>query len=896
MKGEILVFKRSMAFILGVCMIATMFVFPAISASAEVMDLTDYEPVPNGTYLDGQLTKITSTTGADYAFGVEVKDLGDNIVRFYNDESKRKKIPNSVTRPEGGYEYKLNTKPVTKGDKLVFVVKVRKANEDDVIPNLILGVADASMGGTAAGWNWKAQTVNSFDITSEEWQTITYEMEIPYNGTVNVVALIGLGIGSTYSNIVKGEELGYKDRVEYEYRPGAAIDVDLNAIFLGKLSAYDINFELSASEAAIGETLTGNASIVDIAGQTDDYDQNFTYYVTDTQGNTVEGFEITEPNVGEVTVKATGAVAPGDYVVLAVSDTYAYFQKTFPIRVVYGDVAKGDGTTIKVTSTKDTVGVTDIPVLTAVAEKDGLPVENTQPYVWTAISGDKMSVCEDITIDVSDDTKTATLSLNLSIAEGSYYIMVNSDSMCTLYEIKVDKSGDIENIVSKIVGGKDDEIATNMETYLAVLELSDSVAASADAQDFASVVTESAKNEDVSAYSTEELKTFFEKNAIVSLYNKNEENIELYDEEGNFVFEKELCLADIDKGDVTIWELFAGTEEDDPLISAEGKEKLFAALTEDGAVSYNDLVTSVKEKILIYTIAYPDVLGFGYVSDVLTEENLKAVGITGVDYLDLKDKNKANEEIAGTLYTIDTLESALDDVSEPEEDDDKDKNKDKNNKRPSAGGGFVGSVVSAPKAEETEEKAPATTGAKFADIPDNHWASSDIYFLREIGVINGVTDTNFDPEGVLTREQFLKMLVLAFKVPGATGAAQFGDVDSSAWYASYVAAGCESGIANGIGNGNFGIGQTITRQDACVMLARALKLDTSAEANLDFADADSVADYAKSSVSALVEYAIINGFDDNSFRANEICSRAQAAKIVSGAITIFNSIKTGGSN
>ena len=124
----------------------------------------------------------------------------------------------------------------------------------------------------------------------------------------------------------------------------------------------------------------------------------------------------------------------------------------------------------------------------------------------------------------------------------------------------------------------------------------------------------------------------------------------------------------------------------------------------------------------------------------------------------------------------------------------------------------------------------------------------------------------------------------------------FDDVDNSAWYAQYVNAGVGSGVINGLPDGTFGVGKSITRQDACVMLARALGLDTSVEANLTFSDADGVSPYAVNSVGVLTEYAIINGFTDNTFRATEICSRAQAAKIVSSAITIFNSIKTGGSN
>ena len=163
-------------------------------------------------------------------------------------------------------------------------------------------------------------------------------------------------------------------------------------------------------------------------------------------------------------------------------------------------------------------------------------------------------------------------------------------------------------------------------------------------------------------------------------------------------------------------------------------------------------------------------------------------------------------------------------------------------------------------------------------------------------MVNGVNDTSFDPDGVVTREQFLKMLVTAFKVSASGADASFTDVDNSAWYAPYVKIGLGSGIINGMSDGSFGVGKAVTRQDACVMLVRALGLDTSAEATLFFADADKIAPYAKNSVGALSEYSIINGFTDNTFRGTEVCSRAQAAKIISGAITIYNAIISGGGN
>jgi len=135
-------------------MIVAMLVVPAMNVSADAMDITDYVPVQNGTYLDGKITKITSYNGTNYDYGVEINELEDNIFEFYTKDS-RATIPSSIARPQGGLQYDLNNKPITKGDKYVFVIKVRKVNESDVVPNLVFGIADAAMGGKDAGWDGK---------------------------------------------------------------------------------------------------------------------------------------------------------------------------------------------------------------------------------------------------------------------------------------------------------------------------------------------------------------------------------------------------------------------------------------------------------------------------------------------------------------------------------------------------------------------------------------------------------------------------------------------------------------------------------------------------------------------------------------------------------------------
>ena len=54
-----------------------------------------------------------------------------------------------------------------------------------------------------------------------------------------------------------------------------------------------------------------------------------------------------------------------------------------------------------------------------------------------------------------------------------------------------------------------------------------------------------------------------------------------------------------------------------------------------------------------------------------------------------------------------------------------------------------------------------TTGAHAAGFTDigGHWAESAVNTLAGLGVVNGVTDTLFMPDGTVTRAQYLKMVI-----------------------------------------------------------------------------------------------------------------------------------------
>lgn len=183
--------------------------------------------------------------------------------------------------------------------------------------------------------------------------------------------------------------------------------------------------------------------------------------------------------------------------------------------------------------------------------------------------------------------------------------------------------------------------------------------------------------------------------------------------------------------------------------------------------------------------------------------------------------------------------------------------------------------------EGTEPVDPKPQEGKFVDVADDFWAAKDIYTLKDAGIIGGKSATEFDPEGDVTRAEFAKMVVGLFGYKATSDAVNFEDCKAEDWFTPYVAAGVEAGVIKGVSDTEFAPNATITREDACTILGRALnKVAQSNE--LKFTDADKVAEYAAPYVALLSELGYVNGYEDGSFAPTNNITRAEAAKIIAG--------------
>ncbi len=121
----------------------------------------------------------------------------------------------------------------------------------------------------------------------------------------------------------------------------------------------------------------------------------------------------------------------------------------------------------------------------------------------------------------------------------------------------------------------------------------------------------------------------------------------------------------------------------------------------------------------------------------------------------------------------------------------------------------------------------ATTEADFSDVAAQHWFYSDVNAAAELGIINGNGNGSFLPDEVISRQDMAVMLQRALKAANvnlAAGERSFGDDAQIAAYAREAVSSLGSaGILNGMENGNFVPNGAVSRAQAAKALYEVMR-------------------------------------------------------------------------
>lgn len=151
------------------------------------------------------------------------------------------------------------------------------------------------------------------------------------------------------------------------------------------------------------------------------------------------------------------------------------------------------------------------------------------------------------------------------------------------------------------------------------------------------------------------------------------------------------------------------------------------------------------------------------------------------------------------------------------------------------------------------------------------------------GVISGYSDGTLRPETNITRGAMAIMIQRIMDYPAASGNA-FIDVDVNSNYGPAVYAVSAMNVINGYDNSTFRPNQMITRQQAAVMIERMLYQGNKTAPATNFADQSGIANYAKQAIAVLKDKGFMNGNAQNKFRPNDPITRAEVAVVLSNAI------------
>ncbi|MWC30023.1 S-layer homology domain-containing protein [Paenibacillus sp. MMS18-CY102] len=179
----------------------------------------------------------------------------------------------------------------------------------------------------------------------------------------------------------------------------------------------------------------------------------------------------------------------------------------------------------------------------------------------------------------------------------------------------------------------------------------------------------------------------------------------------------------------------------------------------------------------------------------------------------------------------------------------------------------------------------ATNVVSFDDLT-NHWAKALIEKLASKWIVNGVSDSMFAPNRSVTRAEFAALLVRALGLQVGEGGSKssFSDVVGTAWYAGDVSIAAQFELIQGFADGSFHPGDSITREQMAVMIARAYELvagkATAAGSAPTFSDSGSIHGWASDAVALAIEAGIMQGKSEGQFAPSHLATRAEAAVVI----------------
>ncbi len=174
--------------------------------------------------------------------------------------------------------------------------------------------------------------------------------------------------------------------------------------------------------------------------------------------------------------------------------------------------------------------------------------------------------------------------------------------------------------------------------------------------------------------------------------------------------------------------------------------------------------------------------------------------------------------------------------------------------------------------------------AAFVDT-ETHWAADAIArWSEEYQIIQGYEDGTFRPDNSITRGAFAGILDRFLKFQAQAPAETFADTGGTYWESAILKLNA-AGIYLG-NNGKALPADTITRQQAVTMIARAFGVDAATD-TLSYLDAEQFAEYARGPVAEMTARGYITDSQEGFFRPLDPITRAEIVNILNNMIQVL---------
>ncbi len=182
--------------------------------------------------------------------------------------------------------------------------------------------------------------------------------------------------------------------------------------------------------------------------------------------------------------------------------------------------------------------------------------------------------------------------------------------------------------------------------------------------------------------------------------------------------------------------------------------------------------------------------------------------------------------------------------------------------------------------KETEQELVSVL--PFTDVYLNAWYYDTLDYLYKKGIFNGTSEDKFSPNDDMTRAMLVVTLYRMENEPTANST-PFKDVKLTDWYGKAVSWAKSNNIVNGLNDTTFGPNDLLTREQMAHIINNYCNykgIQVPANTSENVSDIDEVYDYAKTSVKTMYQGGVLNSDSQNNFNPTNTTSRADAAYIL----------------